>query len=220
MKTRMHLRHGKQFIPLFIVAAVAAGCEGKAGSGSSVGTMEDASRRVLAEKAAQASLWEQGGKPAHTVSAASQGHGTATNGATEAEPAAGDRYDALGKLDPNGSYDLNGAVLPGTVLTGNQERTDAMARMNGIRAILKAELDGVRTLLKDGTAAKDVAAANKQRAAELAQGLERVDRTLAAMGGASDATWTEMRETQLKEVNEVRAWWNKYMTGRSAEAAK
>ncbi|HRN36014.1 MAG TPA: hypothetical protein PLL18_03785, partial [Flavobacteriales bacterium] len=62
------------------------------------------------------------------------------------------------------------------------------------------------------------AAANKQRAAELAQGLERVDRTLAAMGGATDATWTQMRDAQLKEVNEVRAWWNKYMAGRDAEA--
>ena len=220
MKTSMRFRRGKQFIPLFIVAAVAAGCEGKAGSGSSVGTMEDASRRVLAEKAAQASLWEQGGKPTHTGATASQGHGTATNGDTAAGQAVGNRYDALGKLDPNGSYDITGTVLPGTVLTGNQERTDAMARMNGIRAILKTELESVRATLKDGTVAKEVATANKQRAAELAQGLERVDRTLAAMGGASDATWTDMRETQLKEVGEVRAWWNKYMAGRTAEAAK
>ncbi|MCC6839495.1 MAG: hypothetical protein IT230_04985 [Flavobacteriales bacterium] len=217
MKTPIRLRRSKQLIPLFVVAAIAGGCDGKAGSGSSVGTMEDASRRVLAEKAAQASLWEQGAKPVQTGSTAgASAHGADATGAVPA----GDRYDALGKLDPNGSYDINGAVLPGTVLTGNQERTDAMARMNGIRAILTTELEGVRATLKDGTVAKEVAAANKQRAAELAQGLERVDRTLAAMGGASDATWTEMRDTQLKEVNEVRAWWSKYMSGRTAEAAK
>ncbi len=178
--------------------------------------MEDASRRVLAEKAAQASLWQEG---TGTTTNAS-GHAAAGAPAATGDGAAGDRYDALGKLDPTGSYDLNGAVLPGTVLTGNQERTDAMARMNGIRATLKTELEGVRATLKDGTAAKEVAASNKQRAAELAQGLERVDRTLAAMGGASDATWAEMRDTQLKEVNEVRTWWNKYMAGRSAEAMK
>ena len=124
----------------------------------------------------------------------------------------------MGKLVPNGSYDRSGALLPGVVLGGEQERTDAMARMNGIRATLKTELEEVRARLKDGTAAKEVAAANKQRAAELAQGLERVDRTLAAMGGATDATWTQMRDAQLKEVNEVRAWWNKYMAGRDAEA--
>lgn len=219
MKTKTSLSGSKQLIPLFIVAAVAAGCVGKAGSGSSVGTMEDASKRVLAEKAAQVSAWQEGqGTTDHA-----SGHGStgSTDAATTAGgSAAGDRYDAMGKLDPNGSYDINGTVLPGTVLTGNQERTDAMARMNGIRAILKTELEGVRATLKDGTLAKEVAAANKQRAAELAQGLERVDRTLAAMGGASDATWAEMRETQLKEVNEVRAWWNKYMAGRTAEAAK
>ena len=60
-----------------------------------------------------------------------------------------------------------------------------------------------------------MAAANKQRAAELAQGLERVDRTLTAMGGATDATWADMRAAELKEVDEVRTWWNQYMAGRS-----
>lgn len=130
-----------------------------------------------------------------------------------------DRYNAVGTLDPNGNYTADGAVLPGVVLTPVQERTDAIERINGIRGTLMAELESVRAKLKDGTVAKEEAAANQQRAAELAQGLERVDRTLAAMGGATDATWADMRAAELKEVNEVRAWWNQYMAGRTESAA-
>jgi len=44
-----------------------------------------------------------------------------------------------------------------------------------------------------------------------------VDRTLLAMGEATDATWATMRSTQLKEVAEVREWMDRYkkdeMTG-------
>lgn len=201
-------------IPMFALAAVAAGCDGKSSSGSSVGTMADAGQRIVSERAALLEKWEAGGKAAQGNTARQEPSAQPA----AAEAVAGERYDAMGKLDPNGSYDRSGSLLPGVVLVGEQERTDAMARMNGIRATLKTELEEVRARLKDGTAAKEVAAANKQRAAELAQGLERVDRTLAAMGGATDATWTQMRDAQLKEVNEVRAWWNKYMAGRDAEA--
>ncbi len=139
------------------------------------------------------------------------------NGVAAAE---GSRYDANGKLDPNGNYNTDGTLRPGVVLTPVQERGDAMDRMKGIRSILITELEQVRATLKDGTLDKEVAAANKQRAAELAQGLERVDRTLTAMGGATDATWADMRAAELKEVNEVRTWWNQYMSGRSESAAK
>ncbi len=139
------------------------------------------------------------------------------NGVAAAE---GTRYDANGKIDPTGNYNTDGTVRPGVVLTPVQERTDAMGRMNGIRSILITELEQVRATLKDGTLTKEVAAANKERAAELAQGLERVDRTLTAMGGATDATWADMRAAQLKEVDEVRTWWSKYMTNRTDVVVK
>lgn len=143
---------------------------------------------------------------------------TTTDGATSTATA--DRYDATGKLDPTGRYTHDGSLAPGVVLTPTEERSDAMMRMNGIRATLVADLDEVRSHLKDGTLDAEHAAADKKRAADLAQGLERVDRTLKAMGGATDATWAEMRNTQLKEVDEVRAWWRGYVNDREANAMK
>ena len=54
-------------------------------------------------------------------------------------------------------------------------------------------------------------------AAELAQGLERVDRALAAMDASDDMTWESMRESQLKEVAEVRVWMAGYKNNASAK---
>src|SRR5690606_41722152 len=101
-----------------------------------------------------------------------------------------------------------------------EDRTDASDRMHGMRSTLMAEPEEGRATLKDGTVPKDEAAQNQTRAAEVAQGLERVDRTLAAMGGATDATWSEMRAAELKEGEEVRTWWNKYMAGQSESASQ
>ncbi|MBS1943704.1 MAG: hypothetical protein JST98_00540 [Bacteroidetes bacterium] len=226
MKIRESLFTGKHIVPLFVVAVATMGCGGKAGSGSSVGNIEDAAQRVIDLNAnpPQLHLVEPGvSAKAATQAGAAKGTNTVPAGAAgQADAAAiggtADHYDALGKLDPNGSYDRSGSLLPGVVLTPVQERTDAMARMNGIKATLMAELDQVRARLKAGKQAKEAADSDKQRAAELGQGLERVNRTLKAMGGATDATWAQMREAQLKEVGEVRDWWNKYMAGRNAEA--
>ena len=147
---------------------------------------------------------------------AGTGTATTTTGMADASTATTDRYNATGQMDPNGSYTSAGVVRTGVVLTPVQERTDAVARMNGIRGTLMAELDEIRGHLKDGTLDKEHAAADQKRAADLAQGLERVDRTLAAMGNATDATWAQMRGTQLKEVDEVRTWWNAHMAERDA----
>jgi len=226
MKIRESLFTGKHIVPLFVVAVAAMGCGGKAASGSSDGNIEDAAQRVIDLNAnpPQLHLVEPGvSAKAATQAGAANGANAAPAGAAGQAGAAAnggtaDHYDALGKLDPNGSYDRSGSLLPGVVLTPVQERTDAMARMNGIKATLMAELDQVRARLKAGKQAKEAADSDKQRAAELGQGLERVNRTLKAMGGATDATWAQMREAQLKEVGEVRDWWNKYMAGRNAEA--
>lgn len=161
------------------------------------------------------------------VTATPPGGATGTDAATtdattnaSANTSTADRYDATGKLDPTGRYTADGTLAPGVVLTPTEERSDAMTRMNGIRATLVADLEEVRAHLKDGTLDAEHAAADKKRAADLAQGLERVDRTLKAMGGATDATWAEMRNAQLKEVDEVRAWWRGYVNDREANAMK
>lgn len=117
-----------------------------------------------------------------------------------------------GYLDPNGSG-VPGAQTP------TEERTGAMNAMNGLRATLMAELEQVRARLNVGTRPEAEAKADQERAAELAQGLERVDRALAAMGSADDAMWAEMRTTQLKEVDDVRAWLANYKEKRAGEDA-
>ena len=193
-------------LPLVVVAALAIGCSD--GSAGNYDNAESDGTNVSVTPADANDRDHGGVNMAEDVT----GTGTADD--------AGTRYDANGKLDPTGNYNTDGTLRPGVVLTPVQERGDAMERMNGIRSILITELEQVRATLKDGTLDKEVAAANKQRAAELAQGLERVDRTLTAMGGATDATWADMRAAELKEVNEVRAWWNQYMSGRSESAGK
>ncbi|MEZ4806868.1 MAG: hypothetical protein R2815_05265 [Flavobacteriales bacterium] len=102
----------------------------------------------------------------------------------------------------------------GRVLDPTEERTNVSRDLRGLRATLVAELEVVRDRLNVGTQAEAQRTADQQRAAELAQGLERVDRALEAMGTATDETWSTMREAQLKEVDEVRVWLSKYRTER------
>lgn len=113
------------------------------------------------------------------------------------------------------------AIKAGTVgsaaMNPTVERTAATTEMKGLRATLMTDLDAVRARLKDGTVSGEKHKADQDKAADLAQGLERVDRALAAMDGATDATWADMREQQLKEVADVRTWLNGYQgeaTGR------
>ena len=90
--------------------------------------------------------------------------------------------------------------------TPAEERAMANSDMRGLRAILMADLELVRSRLNDGARADAQKATDQALASELAQGLERVDRALVAMDAATDATWSTMRTAQLKEVGEVRAW--------------
>lgn len=128
----------------------------------------------------------------------------------------GVRSDGAGTME---GVDVNTGtdVGSGTIVTPAQERMNATTEMNGLRATLMADLEVIRARLKAGGQVPAEEKADQARAAELAQGLERVDRTLDAMGEANDATWATMRETQLKEVAEVREWMAKYkkdeMTG-------
>lgn len=116
--------------------------------------------------------------------------------------------DGTGHMDTR-TTDMNAADANKTPLTATEERTKTGEEMRGLRAILKAELDGVRASLgKGGTDTEKEA--NKTRAAELAQGLERIDRAIKAIDEATDVSWGTIRESQLKEAGEVRAWMAKY----------
>jgi hypothetical protein len=96
------------------------------------------------------------------------------------------------------------------VLPPAKERMMVTNDMRGLRGLLMADLEEVRSRLNDGARPAAEREIDKALAADLAQGLERVDRALAALGTVDDATWATMRETRLKEVEEVRAWMADY----------
>lgn len=116
--------------------------------------------------------------------------------------------DSASHMDTR-TTDMGATDANKTPLTATEERTKTGDEMRGLRAILKAELDGVRKNLgKGGTDVEREA--NKTRAAELAQGLERIDRAIKAIDEATDVSWGTIRESQIKEAGEVRAWMAKY----------
>ncbi|MBK8580945.1 MAG: hypothetical protein LKM36_08010 [Flavobacteriales bacterium] len=114
----------------------------------------------------------------------------------------------------NGSAaNMDGSDIAGgttTTMSPAEERTATSTEMKGLRATLTADLEAVRARLKVGTQPADQRKADQTKAADLAQGLERVDRALAAMDGATDETWATIREQQLKEVAQVRTWLDGY----------
>lgn len=123
--------------------------------------------------------------------------------------ATGTSTDANGTGANAGNVNADGTTVNGT-LSPAQERTATSTEMKGLRATLMADLDAVRARLKVGTLPADQRKTDQAKAADLAQGLERVDRALAAMDAATDETWASMREQQLKEVAEVRTWLDGY----------
>lgn len=94
--------------------------------------------------------------------------------------------------------------------TPKEERAGTMENLSGLRATLVGELEQVRGRLKDGTRTAEDRKADSQRASELAQGLERLDRTIKQISDADDLTWNDMRTSSLKSAGEFREWMNKY----------
>lgn len=203
MRTRTTTFIQLSAFPMLLAAGLFVGCSGDDGRTD----MDDASNPATISAS-----------PGSDITSNTTDMNGAASGTTTATTT--DRYNPTGQLDPNGNYNADGSLRPGVILTPTQERTDAMANMNGIRATLMAELDEVRSHLKDGTLDKEHAAADQARAADLAQGLERLDRTLAAMGGATDATWDQIRAAELKESSDLRTWWNAHVSEREASAQK
>jgi hypothetical protein len=144
-----------------------------------------------------------------------QAAGTADSTASHDATAHGDHdghdhgTDGAAHMDTRDTT-VSGAQTNATLLTPAQERTKTGDDMRGLRAVLVAELDQVRARLKQGTRTADEKKADQTRAAELAQGLERIDRAIKAIDEATDVTWGTIRESQMKEAGEVRAWMAKY----------
>jgi hypothetical protein len=97
-----------------------------------------------------------------------------------------------------------------TYTTPAEERSGTTEALNGLRATLKAELEAVRGRLKQGGTDAAAKEADQERAAELAQGLERMDRLIEKVGAADDVSWADVRESSLAEAEEVRVWMEQY----------
>jgi hypothetical protein len=105
-------------------------------------------------------------------------------------------------------------------MTPAEERMSVANDMQGLRAELMVDLDSVRDRLNEGTMPKGLHKEDKAAAADLAQGLERVDRAIAAMDSTTDVTWASMRDVRMKEVADVRTWLTQYRTKPSASASE
>lgn len=90
--------------------------------------------------------------------------------------------------------------------TPAEERANTASDLRGLRASLVKELDEVRARLNNGTNPYPEREADQTRAAELAQGLERIDGALATLDASTDVLWASTREAQMKEVEDVRVW--------------
>jgi len=139
--------------------------------------------------------------------ARTNGSDGSTSGSADGN-SAGHGNDSASHMDTR-TTDMTSGDANKTPLTPAEERTKTGDEMRGLRAILKAELDAVRGRLGK-TADAAAKEADKTRAAELAQGLERIDRAIKAIDEADDVSWGSIRESQLKEAGEVRAWMAKY----------
>lgn len=141
--------------------------------------------------------------------ATGDGHDHA-NGAADHDHATDAQVNADGTDNLAGSAAESRTFMVITYKTPAEERTGTTTALNGLRSTLMAELEAVRGRLK--TAGADVAAkeADQKRAAELAQGLERMDRLIKKVGEADDVSWANVRESSLKEAEEVRVWMQEY----------
>jgi hypothetical protein len=97
-----------------------------------------------------------------------------------------------------------------TYETPAEERAGTVQNLQGLRATLVAELEEVRGRLKDGTRPAEDRKNDTTRAAELAQGLERLDRTINQITEADDVTWADVRESNIKAAGDFREWMSKY----------
>ena len=94
-----------------------------------------------------------------------------------------------------------------------RDRKAAVNDLQDMRAEMMAELEVVRTRLNDGARPREERKVDEGRAAVLAQGLERVDRTLRLAEQADDNPWAAAADTTRRATQEVRAWWSRHRDG-------
>ena len=144
---------------------------------------------------------------------------TATGAGTDGASADG-HHEGDGHDHSNGSASGGaGASATGTATTDKwtrtyatptEERAGTVENLNGLRATLVTELDQVRARLKDGTRTAADKKSDSARASELAQGLERLDRTIKEVTDANDVTWAQVRGSNMKAAGDFREWMAKY----------
>ena len=174
-------------LALLLIASLGVGCSG-CGGGEADTTGDAAASMNDATSGSEGHSGEGGGED-HSGTAGHEGHDHGIGGTT-----------AASTVDPWArTYD-----------TPQAERTGTVENLNGLRATLVAELESVRARLKDGSRSADERKADTQRAAELAQGLERLDRTIKVITEANDVTWSQVRDSEMKAASEFREWMSKY----------
>jgi hypothetical protein len=142
--------------------------------------------------------------------------GTAADGASADGHHAGDGHDHGDASNQGaGGTDATGTTATTdrwarTYATPTEERAGTVENLNGLRATLVAELEQVRGRLKDGSRTAADKKADSTRASELAQGLERLDRTIKEISEATDVTWTQVRDSNLKAAGDFREWMTNY----------
>lgn len=132
------------------------------------------------------------------------------NSAADNIDAAATQANAEGMNNVDGSATGSRTFMVITYKTPSEERMGTTTALNGLRATLMAELEAVRGRLKTAGADSEAKKADQTRAAELAQGLERMDRLIAKIGESDDVSWAKVRESSLKEAEEVRVWMQEY----------
>ena len=146
-----------------------------------------------------------------TMDQAGGANGSAT-GTTNANGSTGGSTDrsASGDTSTMDSRTTASGAAAGTPATPAEERTSTAASMQGMRTVLMTELDAVRARLKQAGRPDETVKADQTRAAELAQGLERLDRLIKKTTEADDVSWATVRESTMSEATEFRTWMAKY----------
>jgi hypothetical protein len=93
-----------------------------------------------------------------------------------------------------------------TTMTPAEERRETLGDLERMRDRLTRELDEVRAKLNDGALTPEERERNTSRAATLAQGLERLDRTIVDLNTSTEDNWINLRTDARKSRDDYRQW--------------
>ncbi len=86
------------------------------------------------------------------------------------------------------------------------ERRETLDDLQRMRDRLTRELDAVRARLNDGSLTADERERNTSRAATLAQGLERLDRTYVDLNTSPEDNWINLRTEARSSRDDWETW--------------